>query len=174
MTIKIHLWLSALPLSLCVVSTAIANEPKLNEHKNYRTGDFISDVDYVGHADRHASDDVDTAADLDDQQAEGSTSDTDFYMQMEQRRRETERAQKDAYQRYLDQMERRMQQAPNGYALPADMQQRRNLFLKHMDERKQMIDRMRDEKRKAVEIRRNEKRLQMNQTCTETATAEQT
>jgi len=64
MTGKIHIWLTTLPLSFFVISTALANEPKINEHKDNRTGDTISIADNVRHADRHTVVDVDTEADL--------------------------------------------------------------------------------------------------------------
>ena len=135
---KVHIRLTAIPLSLCVMGTAIANESKINEHKNNRTGDTISNADNVRHADRHTAVDVDTATDMGEHQADRSFDAPGFYMQM-----------------------------------PADMQQRRQLFLKQMEERKLIMDRIRDSHRKAVEMRRNQRRLQMNQTYIKTDLADQ-
>ena len=133
MTGKIHIWLTTLPLSFFVISTALANEPKINEHKDNRTGDTISIADNVRHADRRITIDVDTIADNDRQQADRSFGEPDYYMQMDQRR---------------------------------------ELFLKQVEERKQLMDRIRDEHRKAAEKRRNTRLQQMNQTCTKTASAD--
>ena len=66
------------------MSTALANEPKTNEHKDNRTGDTISIADNVRHADRRITIDVDTVADKDRQQADRSFGGPDYYMQMDQ------------------------------------------------------------------------------------------
>ena len=133
MTNKILICLTALPLSLCVISTSIANEPNINEHKNNRTGDIISHADNLRHTDHHTTVDVDTVTDIDNQQADRSFGASDFYRQMEQRRA---------------------------------------LFLKQVEERKQMMDRIRDEHRKAAEKRRNARLQQMNRTCIKSAAAD--
>ena len=170
---KMPIWLTALPLSLCVTAAAIANEPKINEHKDNGTGDTLSDADFVRHADRNTTVDVDTVAETGDQQQDRSFDDRDSYSLMEQRRREFMQAQQESYQRYLERlMERRLQQTPADYAMPADMQKRRELFLKQVEERKQLMDRVRDGHRKAAEERRNTRLQQMNQTCIKTASAD--
>lgn len=109
MTGKMHIWLTALPLSLCVMSAAIANEPKINEHKNNRTGDVIINADNVRHADRHTAVDVDTEADLSEQHADRVFSAPHYFIKMQLRRSETQQVQKEAYQRYLNQQEERKQ-----------------------------------------------------------------
>ena len=78
--------LTALLLSIGVITNALANETKINEHKNKRTGDAISHADYVCHAGRHSTVDADTVADSDRRQAERPFAAPDFYLQMEQRR----------------------------------------------------------------------------------------
>ena len=98
MTGKMNIWLTALALSLCVINNTLANETKINEHKNNRTGDAISHADYVRHADRHTTVDVDTVADIDRQQSDSPFVAPDFYLQMEQRRA-----------RFLKQVEERKQ-----------------------------------------------------------------
>ena len=130
MTGKMNTWLTALPLSICVITNTLANETKINEHKNNRTSDAISDADYVRHADRHSTVDVDTVADIDRRQADRPFAAQYFYLQLEQRRER---------------------------------------FLKQVEERKQMMDMIRDEHRKAAEIGRNARLQQMNQTRSKTA-----
>jgi hypothetical protein len=111
------------------MGAAIANESKINEHKNNRTGDAISNADYVRHANRYTSADVDAVADPGEQHADRSFGNPDVYMQMQQHRSETQQAQKEAYQRYLIyQIERHTQQSPTDYAMPADMQHDVNNF----------------------------------------------
>ena len=64
MTGKMNKWFTVLPLSVCVITNTPANETKINEYKNNRTSDAISDADDVRHADRYSTVDVDTVADI--------------------------------------------------------------------------------------------------------------
>ena len=133
MTGRMNTWFTALPLSICVITNTLANETKINEHKNNRTSDAISNADYVRHADRHSTVDVDTVTDINRRQTDRAFAAPDFYLQMEQRRER---------------------------------------FLKQVEERKHMMDMIRDEHRKAAEKRRNARLQQMNQTRTKTASAD--
>jgi len=79
MTGKMNIWSTALPLSIGLITNTLANETKINEHKNKRTGDAISHADYVCHAGRHTTVDADVVADIDRRQADRPFAAPDFY-----------------------------------------------------------------------------------------------
>lgn len=169
MTDKLKTWFTALPLSLFVLNAAVANEANTNEHKDNGTGHTISNADDVRHTDSNTGIDVDTVAETGDQPQKMINDNSDYFEQMQQRRREVQQAQREAYLRHL---ERRAQQAPADYPMPKDTQQRRELFIKQMEERRQMAERIRNEYRKAAEMRRKERLQKMNQTSTKSASAD--
>ena len=109
MTDKLKIWFTVLPLSLFVLSAVVANESNTNEHKDNGTGHTISNADDVRHTDSNTGINVDTVAETGDQPQNRFNDNSDYFEQMQQRRREVQQAQREAYLRHL---ERRAQQAP--------------------------------------------------------------
>ncbi len=95
------------------------------------------------------------------------TNDVRTFQQMQERRRQMQEAQLEAYKRHLQ--ETRQRSAANrNYSIPEDVQARRETYIKLRNERKALIKKMMDEHRQAAEERRKTMLLKMNQTSTTT------
>ncbi len=82
--------------------------------------------------------------------------------QMDEHRQQAQEAQQEAYERFLEQ--RKQYTAAFNNNIPADVQERRNEFMKQMEERRALNIKMMEEHRKAAEERRAEMQLKMHRT----------
>jgi hypothetical protein len=83
---------------------------------------------------------------------------------MDERRQQAQEAQQEAYNRFLEQ--RKQYTAAFNNNIPADILERRNEFIKQMEERRALNIKMMEEHRKAAEERRAEMQLKMHRTST--------
>ena len=91
--------------------------------------------------------------------------DTQSYRkQMDERRQQAQQAQLEAYKNFLER--RKQYTAEFNNDIPADVQERRNEFMKQMEERRALNVKMMEEHRKAAEERRAEMQLKMHRTST--------
>ena len=87
---------------------------------------------------------------------------------MQQRRREMQQAQLDAYKRYLQNRKQNEQADDRQFnsQLPPEAQARRKAYLKSMEDRRTLIEKMVQQQRQEAEERRKVWLQKMNQTST--------
>lgn len=111
---------------------------------------------------------VSTQVDIADRVHQQQVNDRQRPMQnMEQRHRQMQEAQLEAYKRFLENRKNN-----SSAYLPADAQNRRNEYLKQMEQRRTLIKNMIDERRKAAQERKIKMLQKMHQTATPSAIAE--
>ncbi len=174
--LKSYIQLTALVLSFVFTNAVLAVEPAKDESKDNGTGNTISSADLSGNTNSDAAPALETQTIVDEQQAEQPQTMTDaqsYRQEMDERRRQMQEAQLEAYKRHL---ERRKQYFANkpvpaydnpGFDnnIPAYIQERRNEYIKQMEERRAMNVKMMEQNRKAAEERRKAMQLKMHQTC---------
>ena len=176
--LKSHIQLIALALSFVFTNAVLAGEPATDESKDNVTGHTISTTDLTGDTNSDTAPAVDTQAKpvVDEPQTEQPQTMTDaqsYRQEMDERRRQMQEAQLEAYKRHL---ERRKQYFANNPApaynnqgfnnnVPAYIQERRNEYIKQMEERRAMNVKMMEQHRKAAQERRKAMQLKMHQTC---------
>lgn len=159
--------LTMLLFALAFSNTLYAEESVKNENKNNRTGNTVNNANCAGHADGDIPYTVNTQSNVTAGSQQIITNDVRTSKQMQERRRQMQEAQLEAYKRHLQ--ERRQRSAANrNYSAPEDVQARREAYIKQMDERKALMKKMMDEHRQAAEERRKSMLLKMNQTSTTT------
>lgn len=177
-----HIRLIALVISFVFTNTALATESTTDESKDNGAGNTISNA---GLTNSDAVSPVETQANtvVSEQQSEQTQAIDDaqsYRKEMDERRRQMQQAQDEAYKRHL---ERRKQYFANNPApvykkpefennVPDYIQERRNEFIKQMEERRALNVKMMEENRKAVEERRKAMQLKMYQTNTAAEPAE--
>ena len=160
--------LTILLITLVMSNTLFAQEAVKNEHKNNGTGNAVGDADITGHVDGGFSFAVNSKAKTTVRSQQKITNDIHTFKQMEERRRQMQEAQLEAYKRHLQ--ERRQRSTANDqagrYTLPDEVQARRKEYIKLMEDRRSLMNKMMDEHRQAAEERRRVMRLKMHQTST--------
>jgi len=141
---KSHIQLTALLFLFAFSKVAFSTQLAANEIKTDVT---ISDSDI-----KMA---VNTATDYDHQRV----NDDQPLQNMEQRYRQIQQEQLDAYKRFLENRKRQS----SAYR-PEDIQTRRDEYVKQMEQRRALIKNMMNERRKAVQERREKMLLKMHQT----------
>lgn len=180
-----HIRLLALVISFVFTNTALATELTTDESKDNGAGNTISNVDLTNNANSDAVSPVETQANtvVSEKQSEQPQAIDDaqsYRKEMDERRRQMQQAQDEAYKRHL---ERRKQYFANNPApayenrafennVPAYIQERRNEYIKQMEERRALNVKMMEEHRKAAEERRKAMQLKMYQTNTAAEPAE--
>lgn len=157
--LKSHIRLTSLVLSFVFMSAAFASEPAIDasdDDSNAATG---SETNYG------ATLTIDAKAKtvLSEQQAERSRTVAgaqSYRQEMDERRRQIQQAQLEAYKRHLEQ---RKQYFTNN--IPTHIQERRDEFIKQMEQRRAMNVKMMEQYRKDAEQRRQAMQLKMHQTC---------
>ena len=176
--LKSYIQLTSLVLSFVFTNAVLAVEPAKDESKDNATGNTISSADLSGNTNTDAAPALETQTKtvVDEQQSGQPQTMTDaqsFRQEMDERRRQMQEAQLEAYKRHL---ERRKQYFANkpvpaydnpGFDnnIPAYIQERRNEYIKQMEERRAMNVKMMEQNRKAAEERRKTMQLKMHQTC---------
>ena len=175
--LKSHIQLTSLVLSFVFMNAAFASEPAVDASKDDSTANTISNTAPVSETNENATANVDAKAKsvLDEQQAEQLRTITgaqSYRQEMDERRRQMQQAQLEAYKRHL---ERRKQHFANNPAatydnpgfdnnVPTHIQERRDEFIKQMEQRRAMNVKMMEQYRKDAEQRRKAMQLKMHQT----------
>jgi hypothetical protein len=87
-----------------------------------------------------------------------------YRQQMDERRQQAQQAQLEAYKHFLERRKENTAAFDNN--IPADVQERRNEFIKQMEERRALNIKMMEQHRKASEERRAAMQLKMHRTST--------
>ena len=167
--LKSQIRLTALVLSFVFTNTVLAAEPTTNENKDNGTGNTISNADLTNNAVGDTTSPVvkaDTV--VNDQQAITDTE--SWHKQIDERRLQVQKEQQEAYERYLER--RKQNTATFNSNLPAHVQERRNQYIKQMEERRALNVKMMEQHRKEAEERSEAMRIKMHQTNTTPETAD--
>ena len=169
--LKSNISLLVLVLSFVFTNSVLATEPVTNESKDDGAGDTISNVDLTNDAnsDTATVDAQDITADSEQQAEQPETiSDSQSYRkEMDLRRLQVQKEQQEAYERFLERRKQFFANNPEYNSnTPADVQARRDEFIKQMEERRALHVKMMEEHRKAAEERRKAMQLKMHQTET--------
>ena len=176
--LKSHVRLTTVVLSFVFTHAVFAGEPAIDVNEDNSASNTTGTVT----PGNEISNDVTPAIEaktqtvVSEQQPEQTQTMTDaqsYRQEMDERRRQMQEAQLETYKRHL---ERRKQHFANrsapaydnqGYAnnVPAHIQQRRDEFIKQMEERRAMNVKMMEQNRKEAEERRKALQLKMHQTC---------
>jgi len=154
--IKSHIQLTALLISLVCSNAVIAGEANKNENKNNRAGDTFSDADLAGNAGGDFKFALEKRA--------TTISDADNLQQIE---KEWHRQQQEAYKQFLQNRHRLLNTNPY---LPADVQSRRNEYIRHIEQRRELFNKMNEQHRREMEERRETMRQKMYQTSADSWT----
>ena len=149
-------------------STLLAAELVKNEHQDIRTSNTAGNADTAGHADGNFFFTVTTQLSASGNYQQKIVSDNQMFQEMEQRRRQMQQQQLDAYKLYLK--NKRQQSAANGINSNSNAQDgmlaRRKAYIKHMEERRSLVKKLMDERRKNAEEQRKQMQYRMHQTST--------
>lgn len=171
--LKSQIRLTALVLSFVFTNTVLAAESTTNENKNNGAGNTISNADLTNNADSDiASPAVKADTVVSEQQAEQSQTINDtksWHQQIEERRRQVQEAQLESYKRFLER--RKQNTAAFDNNIPAHVKERRDQYMKQMEERRALNVKMMEQHRKAAEERREAMQIKMHQTNTTPETA---
>ena len=154
------------------MSAAFASEPAIDasdDDSNAATG---SETNY----DATPGTDAKAKTVVSEQQAEQSpmmTGAQSFRQEMDERRRQMQQAQLEAYKRHLEQRKQYFANNPAatydnpGFdnSIPSHIQERRDEFIKQMEQRRAMNVKMMEQYRKDAEQRRQAMQLKMHRTC---------
>jgi hypothetical protein len=161
-----NIQLTTLLLTLSLSSSVIAEEAVKNEHKNNGTGHAVSNADHTSNTGRSVTVDVDTTTSNDQQSTRLDS--RSRHEQMQQRRREMQAAQLDAYKKHLQNRKQNEQAYDRqlNSQLPPEAQARRKAYLKLIEDRRALMDKMVQQQRQEAEERRKLWLQKMNQTST--------
>ncbi len=148
---KSHIKLSALLFLFAFSKLAYTAESAVNENKTNITA-----------SDSEIKITVNTAAGYHQQVNDGQS-----LQNWEQRHRQMQQEQLDAYKRFLENRKRQ-----SSAYLPEDLQKRRGEYAKQIEQRRTLIKNMMNERRKAAQERREKMLLKMHQTSIPSAIAE--
>lgn len=158
------LWFLVFTLS----NTLLATELVKNEHKDIRTSHTTGNVDVAGHADGNFYFTVNKQLNASGSYQQKIVNGNRMFQEMEQRRRQMQQQQLDAYKLYLK--NKRQQSVANGANSNSNVQDemlaRRKAYIKHMEERRSLVKKLMDERRKNAEQQRKQMRYKMHQTST--------
>jgi hypothetical protein len=153
--IKHHIKITTLVFILILTNTAFAADKITNENKNNSFSDAISDANNADHTDGGpaftSNKDVNTSSCYQQTCNQQSfINHVDSYRQTIQRHHQMQEAQLEAYKRFLENRKHLYSNYPpaNNY-LPTDIQARREINIKAMDERREAVA----ERRKAMQLK---------------------
>ena len=175
--LKTHLQLTTLVLSFVFTNAAFAEEPALNATKDNSAVNTTDDAIATSEPKNEAAPALEVQAKTVDseQQTEQPQVMTDaqsYRQKIDERRRQVQQAQQEAYKRHLERRKQYLADNPapaynnQGFDnnVPAYIQQRRDEFIKQMEERRAMNVKMMQQHRKEAEERRKAMQLKMHQT----------
>ena len=166
--LKSKVQLTALVLSFVFTNTVLAAEPTTNENKDNGTGNTVSNADLTNNANSDTAAPVAKAdtvvSEQPSEQTQAVTDVQSWRKQIEERRLQVQKEQLQAYERFLER--RKQNTAAFNNNLPAHVQERRNQYMKQMEERRALNVKMMEQHRKAAEERRQAMQLKMHQTNT--------
>ena len=165
---KLQIRLTALTLALIFSNIAMAVELS-NENKYNRSSDSIGNADTTSDVNSNFSFTVNNKANTSTKHQ--FTSDIQTIQQMQERRRQLQKDQLEAYKRH---MQNRKQHSSANTNLPPDAQARREEYIKQMNTHRELMDKMMYERRKAAAEKRQVMLQKMHQTSTNAATAGKT
>jgi hypothetical protein len=176
--LKSHIRLTALVLSFVFSNTALAAESTSNENKNNGTDNTVSNADTTSNASGDAVAPVETqlsktpanttSNDQLVEQPEASNNTQSYRQQREERYRQMQEAQLEAYKRHLEQRKQFFANNPaHNNQVPTYIQERRAAYMQEMEERRAFNIKMMEQHRKAADDRRKAMQLKMHQTSTE-------
>ncbi|MBT8119855.1 MAG: hypothetical protein KJN89_09090 [Gammaproteobacteria bacterium] len=176
---KSYMKLTTLVLSFVYTNVVFADDPVQEASNDNATADTISSTAANDESKSKTAPAIEAQTKTVDseqqtEQPQTMTNAQSYRQKMDERRRQMQQAQLEAYKRHL---ERRKQYFANNPVpaygnqgfdnnVPADIQQRRDEFIKQMEERRAMNVKMMQQHRKEAEQRRKAMRLKMHQTCT--------
>ena len=176
--LKSHVRLTTVVLSFVFTHAVFAGEPAIDVNEDNSASNTTGTVT----PGNEISNDVTPAIEakiqtvVSEQQPEQTQTMTDaqsYRQEMDERRRQMQEAQLETYKRHLERRKQHFANRPapaydnQGYAnnVPAHIQQRRDEFIKQMEERRAMNVKMMEQNRKEAEERRKALQLKMHQTC---------
>jgi len=166
--LKSKIQLTALLLSFVLTNTVLAAEPTTNENKNNGTGNTVRDADLTNNAGSNTASPVaqaDTVAgEQKTSQPQTVTDAQNYRKQMDKRRLQVQKEQQQAYERFLER--KKQNTAAFNNSVPAHVLERRNQYLKQMEERRALNVKMMEQHRKAAEERRETLQIKMHRTNT--------
>jgi len=170
--------LTTVVLSFFFTHAVFAGEPAIDLSKENTTSNTIGTVTPANKTNNDATPAIEAKAQtvVSEQQPEQTQTMTDaqsYRQEMDERRRQIQEDQLEAYKRHLERRKQHFANRPapaydnQGYAnnVPAHIQQRRDEFIKQMEERRAMNVKMMEQNRKDAEERRKAMQLKMHQTC---------
>lgn len=151
--------ITALLFSLAYTTVVLAEDTPLDEDKNNSAGHTISNANPAGNV---SSDNKPATVKQTDTAPQSShmklISDMKEFQQMEkqwyQQRREA----------YKQQLENRNLQRNTDSQVPADVESRRNDYIRHMEQRREFFNKLNEQRRKEFEQRREEMQQRIHQT----------
>ena len=170
--LKSNISLLVLVLSFVFTNSVLAAESITNESKDDGAGDTISNADLASDANSDTAATVDAqpiTADSEQQadQPEAISDAQSYRKEMDKRRLQVQKEQQEAYEHFLELRKQFFANNPEFNSnIPADVQARRDEFIKQMEERRALHVKMMEEHRKAAEERRKAMQLKMHQTDT--------
>lgn len=176
--LKSHIRLTTVVLSFVLTNVVFAGEPAIDAKNDNNARNTIGTVTPGTEANNDATTSIEaqTKTIVSEQQPEQTQTMTDaqnYRQEMDERRRQMQQAQLEAYKRHLERRKQHFANKPapaydnQGYAnnVPAHIQQRRDEFIKQMEERRAMNVKMMEQNRKEAEERRKAMQLKMHRTC---------
>ena len=167
---KLLVRLTTMVFALFFSSVASTTE-RLNEYKNNRASNPISNADLTGHANSNASVTLSTETNTSISAQKQFNSYTQIIQQMKERHRQLQKDQLEAYERRI---QNQKQHSPVNNNLPPDVQARREEYIKQMNERQEFINKMVNERRKAAQERKQTTLQKMHRTSTTFVTTDET
>ena len=156
--------LTTLLITLALSNVVIAEEAIKNEHKNNGTSDTVSNADLVGHTNGDATVNVNTQSTSPARYKKNINQDRRMHEQMEQRRRQMQTEQLDAYKNYLQ--NKKLNEEAFNRRLPTEARARHSAYLKLMEQRRALMKKMMELQRQTAEEGRKLRLHKMHQTST--------
>lgn len=174
--LRSHIRLTTVVLSFVFTHAVFAGEPAIDMNKDNSASNMIGTVTPGNEITKDVTPaiETETLTVVNEQQPEQAQKMADaqsYRQEMDERRRQMQEAQLEAYKHHLERRKQHFANRPapaydnQGYAnnVPAHIQQRRDEFIKQMEERRAMNVKMMEQNRKEAEERRKAMQLKMHQ-----------
>lgn len=164
--IKSHIPLTALVLSFVFSNAALASESMSNENIDNSADKTTSNAVLTDKVSSNTATAVTQASTEDNSQPQVKVINEaqSYQQQREEHRRQVQQAQQESYKRFLERRKQYSAEFDNN--IPADIQERRNAFIKQMEERRAFNVKMMEQHRKQADERREAMQIKMHQTTT--------
>jgi len=156
--------LTALLITLALSNVVLAEESVRNEYKNNGAGNTVSNADLVSHTNGDITVDVNTQSTSTDGYKQNIQNESTWHEQIEQRRRQMQATQLNAYKNYLQ--NKKLNKQAFNQQLPTEAKARHSAYLKLIEQRRTLMEKMMELQRQAAEERRILRLHKMHQTST--------